>query len=422
MALFQKKSLYELQEIWKEEYPNHLILMQVGAFYEAYEEEAVALSEIVQIKLYNRKNKRAAGFPSNALEKYINLIESSGHQVAVFHETEWVGRRKKRELRYVSPSKGKASDLASSQDFMVENLGQDKSKVEWALHHARRGWYVIPLVPGQKRPLISDWQKRASTNSLQIKSWWEENPNANIGIACEPSQLFILDLDHSKGELPPTQFKGFISGYEVFAKKCDELGLQFPPATYAVSTPSGGVHFYFNDGGYPVKQGAEINGLWRVDTRSRGGYIVAEGSEYTLPNNTSPSFYGKFHDVNEVIPLPSAFREILTPRVFDTDQVENIEDNSRIHHLKKDLKFERDFALKILEDRAQLIRIASKGSRHDTLLRHAFYLGKIIGQGVLSRSEVEELILSAAIQTGLESAEAKQTIHNGISGGIKNTW
>jgi len=425
MAFFKKKTMHELQRIWKEEYPNHLIVMQVGVFYESYEEEAEALSEITKIKLYIRKGVRAAGFPTNALDKYIEIIESSGHQVAVFHETEWEGKRKKRELRYLTQRHKKESTSVATNPTAILYSYYPKieiSKLEWALLHAKKGWFVIPIVPREKRPLISDWQKRATTNPLQIRAWWEENPNANIGIACEPSNIFILDLDVAKGENSPARYRGFNSGYEVFKQVCADKQIEFPPATYSVVTPSGGIHYYFNDEATPVKQGSEINGMWRVDTRSKGGYIIAEGSEYFVSESNQLHVYKSNSTNCNLEILPSSYREILTPRILDSGSGSISSHPTENFSLKSNLKFDRDFALKILHDRAQLIRTATKGNRNDTLLRHSFYMGKIVGQGVLTRAEVEEVVLVAAIQAGLEEIEAKLTMHNGITGGIDNTW
>src|SRR5262249_35424867 len=69
---------------------------------------------------------------------------------------------------------------------------------EYALDLAQQGFAVFPLVPGTKRPLIKDWPTKATTDPTQVSLWWREHPHANIGIACGPSHLYVIDLDAPK--------------------------------------------------------------------------------------------------------------------------------------------------------------------------------------------------------------------------------
>ena len=49
-------------------------------------------------------------------------------------------------------------------------------------------WYVFPLKPQSKTPLISEWPTEASIDPPTIRGWWQRYPGANIGIACGPSK------------------------------------------------------------------------------------------------------------------------------------------------------------------------------------------------------------------------------------------
>lgn len=73
-----------------------------------------------------------------------------------------------------------------------------------AFAHAARGWHVFPLRPGDKRPAVPNWEGRATaTDSTRIRRCWQHAPY-NIGIACGPSGLVVIDLDTPKtGETPP---------------------------------------------------------------------------------------------------------------------------------------------------------------------------------------------------------------------------
>jgi hypothetical protein len=83
----------------------------------------------------------------------------------------------------------------------------------------------IPVVPAgvyqqarsakwQKRPLIDDWQKYATTDREQIRRWWARHPSAVPGIWCgHPDLNFImLDPDRHGGprralSAPPDAFQ-----------------------------------------------------------------------------------------------------------------------------------------------------------------------------------------------------------------------
>ena len=142
----------------------------------------------------------------------------------------------------------------------IKNL----TKAEWALEHAKKGFYVFPLAPGLKIPLLDDnWIEIASVDPDQIKKWWDQDPDANIGIACGPSGLCVLDVDMKKGK----------DGQ----KSLEALEVEFGclPKTLEAKTPSGGRHLIF--------KGKTGNSYGRIgpglDIKSEGGYIVAPGSE-----------------------------------------------------------------------------------------------------------------------------------------------
>jgi len=84
-----------------------------------------------------------------------------------------------------------------------------------ALQYAHRGWRVIPILPGEKRPAVNQWQHQASTSFEQINHWWMgEQSGCGVGIATgQASGIWVLDIDdrdalyeleHEHGELPPT--------------------------------------------------------------------------------------------------------------------------------------------------------------------------------------------------------------------------
>src|SRR5262249_24437653 len=142
------------------------------------------------------------------------------------------------------------------------------------------GWAVFPLVPGTKKPLVAGGFKAATTDPDQIRRWWTETPEANIGVATGAiSRIAVLDVDHTKG--------GDKSWLDLVAKHGQM------PETLRQRTQSGGVHFVFQSvAGLRNSVNKLGDGL---DIKSDGGYIVAapsvvNGRSYTWENEgTEPA-------------------------------------------------------------------------------------------------------------------------------------
>jgi Bifunctional DNA primase/polymerase, N-terminal len=73
-----------------------------------------------------------------------------------------------------------------------------------ALSLAERGWHGFLCVPGGKRPALrGSWQDHATTEPARIRAWWSRAAY-NIGIACGPSGLVVIDL-HVPAHTPVCQ-------------------------------------------------------------------------------------------------------------------------------------------------------------------------------------------------------------------------
>jgi hypothetical protein len=69
-----------------------------------------------------------------------------------------------------------------------------------ALAYAGRGWAVVPLNEGQKNPWLKDWPNAASADPEQVRRWWAERPDSNVGLALGVrSGLVSVDIDTEEG-------------------------------------------------------------------------------------------------------------------------------------------------------------------------------------------------------------------------------
>jgi len=393
-------------------------LTQVGYMYNAFENDAKILSERIGLKSFEKYGYLTVGFPINARETYFKKILEAELSFITIIETGKDVTGSIREFGEIFPKnlsrESRATKRSSSQSI---NPTDHNSLKAAALAHVRKGFYVIPLVENSKKPLISDWQNRATTNPLQIDSWWSEYPNANIGIACEVSNLVVIDLDTSKGAVPPSPWQelGVSSGEEVFREVCARAKDLHLFETYTVNTPSGGKHLYFYDQNIAIKQGVEVNGWWRVDTRSKGGYIVAEGSR--IPNSLSGKLESYLSNGQNTLiqNFPTWLRVELTPKALPV--IHSSPPKSLTPTSSENSKFSREFAEQVLAERCAVIRNTLEGSRNQSLIKHAAYIGKIVGMGSLDENTASVSLLEAAIASGLTRFESVNAIKAGLKYG-----
>jgi len=140
-----------------------------------------------------------------------------------------------------------------------------------SLQYQSRGLSVI-ATQHNKKPFIK-WEKYQTERAdpEQIKAWWSEFPDANVGIVTgKISNLLVIDIDSQEG-------------HEAFEELIPE-NLITPLAT----TPGGGWHYYFQ-----YHEGITVGTRFikDCDFRGEGGYIIAppsigeNGKAYSwLPN------------------------------------------------------------------------------------------------------------------------------------------
>lgn len=133
-----------------------------------------------------------------------------------------------------------------------------------ALQYINIGFSVFPVKPKGKEPLTAHGCRDASTNENQIKKWWQQYPNANIGLVMGNGFIAIdLDVDEDRG----------VNGYRVLCDWQRENG-ELPDTILSI-TGRGGYHMIFRT----EKDYKNAVGLYEgVDIRSNGGYIIAPPS------------------------------------------------------------------------------------------------------------------------------------------------
>ena len=152
-----------------------------------------------------------------------------------------------------------------------------RTRLEFALRAAERGWPVIPLhwvkngkcscgaqdCPNTgKHPLTEHGVNDATTDEKKIREWWRENPKANIGIAMG-NDIFVLDVDPRHG------------GDGSLQQMQEEYGAL--PDGPRVRTGGGGEHLYFRvPPGVTVRSRVALRP--GIDVRGKGSYAVGVGS------------------------------------------------------------------------------------------------------------------------------------------------
>ena len=285
------------------------------------------------------------------------------------------------------------------------------TNVQWqflgaALIAADRGWHVFPLRPGDKRPAIRDWQARATSDHTLIRECWGTTP-FNVGIACGPSRLVVLDLDVPKEGVGPS--RGWTSelmesGTDVLAAVALRLGEKFPSATYSVTTRSGGTHLYFTAPvGEPLRNTAGRIG-WLVDTRADGGYVVAAGSivdgqRYRVRTDWDvadlPDWVAKAARAPGMSVAPDGPTSIT------------------------DIRHQSNYATAALRAEVEHVLQAEPGSRNHTLNAAAYSLGQLVGAGVLPDEMTAAALARAARAAGLEDREIRNTVRSGLTAGAR---
>lgn len=283
------------------------------------------------------------------------------------------------------------------------------STLEAALNAAERGWRVFPCQPGGKQPGVKDrWEARACADPAVIREHWPRR--ANVGVACGPSGLVVVDCDQAKeGQAPPPEWAepGVGGGLDALALLAERLGETLPLDTYQVRTPSGGWHFYFLAPEGSTVRNSASKLAWKVDVRANGGYVVGAGS-------ATPQ--GAYEAVCEgaVEPLPAWLLRALTetPKPAAAAAAARPVRQRRRERRGDGEGSKEAYRFAALEHSLERLLLTAEGGRNDALNREAYGLVK----AGWSAFEVEPILLDAAGRIGLPEPEARRTLASAFSG------
>ena len=163
---------------------------------------------------------------------------------------------------------------------------------EAAKDYLAEGWYIIPLVEGQKTPAVQ-WNQFRSTKptEAQLRDWFIDN-NYNVGIITGgSSRLVVVDIDDDKAIIE-------------WAKQYD---------SDRVSVTARGLHFFYRVTGRKSVPGNSAGKLGKkIDTRGTGGYVVA-------PPSVVNGHKYKWHGSGEARELPEELLKKLTVVTIPSD-------------------------------------------------------------------------------------------------------
>ncbi|MGH3382659.1 MAG: bifunctional DNA primase/polymerase [Actinoallomurus sp.] len=218
--------------------------------------------------------------------------------------------------------------------WIPPNGEHHRRTLQLALEHAARGWHVLPLSPGSKRPLgnclicrehngtpahqIEDcpcipagaWchgVRAATTDPDTITTWWQRQPDAIPGIAAGPSHLTLIDIDRHDAPLPDDLTTGLLPGIDLTAENVPDAlwrdesafrdgrdslrlltrlrGGEHPWPTdpghqpVTADTPSGGRHLWYQAPADNLRQALDPHGIaWQVDIKAGASYGIAPGA------------------------------------------------------------------------------------------------------------------------------------------------
>jgi len=196
----------------------------------------------------------------------------------------------------------------------------DRSRLEAAaLELAAKGYHVFPCRSRGSEPLTPNGWKDATRDERRIHEWWGRRPDANIGVACGPSGICVLDIDSKFGADPEEVVSelGLEQHAFVWTGEAPEPDERHPDSLAGVR----GGHVYFRGELGIVKDvypGCEIRG--------QGAYVIAPPSAH----HSGVPYLGNLPPVAELRAVPGPLRECAAAHAAANGGIQAPKDDERI--------------------------------------------------------------------------------------------
>jgi putative DNA primase/helicase len=293
-----------------------------------------------------------------------------------------------------------------------------------ALSYAARGWKVIPVwwvtedgdcackrgaecASAGKHPIPDGWPDVATSEPIEVASWWREPPEtgiaeewypkANVGIVTGGvSGLFVLDEDpYNGGERE-------LNNYQA---RHGDL-----PRTRIQNTGGGGRHYVWQYPGFQIHNNAGKALNQGLDIRGDGGFIVMPPS---VSSKGAYEIENPAHDIDPA-PAPGWLLELLKSYDHQQRGMEGAPADIAPAALAS------AYAQAALEQEAETVRSAPVGARNERLNAAAFALGTLGGIGLIEEPVARAKLTEAAKAAGLGDAEIVATFRSGWESGTQH--
>lgn len=307
-----------------------------------------------------------------------------------------------------------------------------------ALAYAGHGYLIFPLwhvtssTTGNLRCVCSDGPQcgspgkhprtrfgltEATCDPAVIAAWWRRWPFANIGMPAGANRLAVIDVDPDHGG---TDTITVLDQY-VTEKTRGAVDLW---ATRVIDTGGGGWHLIYQAPEGGIKSGRNTFGddAPGVDTRGRGGYIVAPpslhpaGRRYTVRDNG-----------HTIAPWPDCLTPLLEQAPRDESRLPEgvIACGPPGAQLTAGDRGTVWAYAALLEESKKIADwpIAEGSGKNDALNASAYKLGRRVGAGYIDEASCAHALYQAAsrwIGHGHTERSIRATIRSGLAAGIRN--
>jgi hypothetical protein len=186
-------------------------------------------------------------------------------------------------------------------DYLLKNALAVKSEnnveplVNFALEYQRLGWFVLPVHPSEKKPLVKwAYRKDQRPTPEEITGWFEEWSDARIGVATGKFSGFdVVDLD---GPRARERFEALYGMPETIKQSTGRV--------------EGGLHLFFKHNGNGLRCHTGKVENQGIDLRTDGGIVVLAPSPHKSGNHYQWSNINPIEDgFDDLLEMPSEIIE-----------------------------------------------------------------------------------------------------------------